>query len=121
MLDHDAEEGELRDGHVLGGAHDIITISYTRHILHGTILVVGTHHMVDLGERVSLAERFLIVINCCFSDAKNELLTQVLDERLPYKDALRRIHWIKVFEILVWSRTNSIQVSRDLWCLLELV
>ena len=59
---YNTEEGQLWDGHMLRGAHDIIAISNTSHIFHSSVLVIWTHHMINLTEGIPLTEGFLIII-----------------------------------------------------------
>ena len=71
VLDDDTEEGQLWRGHVLRAAHDRVRVSDTADVLHGAVLVIRAHHVVHFGEGVALAEVFLVVINCCFSDSED--------------------------------------------------
>ena len=47
---------------MLGRAHNAIRISDAAYILHSTELIVWAHHMVDLGEWITVSVGLLIKI-----------------------------------------------------------
>lgn len=48
-------------------------------------------------------------------------MAKKLDQRLPDKDTLWDVHGVTVLKDLVRSRAYSVEISRDSWCLLEIV
>lgn len=65
---------------MLFGAHDLIGISDAANVLHGTVLVVRAHDVVDLGERISSVEVLLVELQRRLRDAEDELVAEELDE-----------------------------------------
>ena len=46
VLDHNAEECQLRDRHVFLRAHNFVRVGNAPDILHRSVLVIGAHNMV---------------------------------------------------------------------------
>jgi hypothetical protein len=40
----------------------------------------------------------LVEIKGSFCDSEYKFVTQILYKRIPYKNSLRRIHWVVIFE-----------------------
>ena len=110
VLNDDTEEGQFGDGHVLLTAHDVVGVSDAADIFHGAVFVVGAHHVVNLGERISRTKVPLIEVQRRFCDAEHELMTKVLDERLSDEDALRHIHRVVIFEHLIWASADGVEI-----------
>ncbi len=77
--------------------------------------------MIDFGERISGAKVLLVKVKSGLCDSEHELVSEELNERLSDKDSLRHIHSIVVFENLVWTSTDGIQVSGDSRSLLKFI
>ena len=102
-------------------AHDIVRVGDAAHILHGTIFVIWTHHVINLAEWISGAEVLLIEVKSGLCDSKDLLVSEVVDQGLSDKDSLRNIHGVEILKDSVWSSTDGIQVSGYLRGLLELI
>ena len=79
VLDHSHVPGHQRNRQVFGSKTAVV-VGDTAHIFHGTILVVGAKHVVNLGERISLTVAFLEEVYSCFCDSKHELIAKVLSQ-----------------------------------------
>ena len=121
VLDHNAEESELRDGHVLLRAHNFVAISDAADVFHGAIFVIWAHDMIDFCERIACAKVALVEIQSRLSDAEHELVAEILNKRLAHKDTLGHVHGIVVLKHKVGASTDCVEISRDLGGLFELI
>jgi len=48
VLDDNNEESQLRNGHVLAAAHDVVRVRDATHIFHSAVFVVGAHNVIHL-------------------------------------------------------------------------
>jgi hypothetical protein len=121
VLDDNNEESELWDRHMLAGTHDGVSICDATYVLHSSIFVVWAHDVVDLGEWVSLTKDVLVKSKGGLSDSKNHFFSQVLNQRLSNVDSLWWVLWVEVLIESVWTSTDSIEIRRNSWGLLELI
>ena len=121
VLDHNAEESELRDGHVLLRAHNFVAISDAADVFHGAIFIIWAHDMVDFCEGIACAKVALVEIQSRLSDAEHELVAEILNKRLAHKDTLGHVHGIVVLKHKIGASTDCVEISRDLGGLFELI
>ena len=101
--------------------HDGIGIGDAADVLHGTVFVIRTHNVINLLEGIPLAEVLLVEIDGGLGHAENQLMSHVVLQTLSDKDSLRDVHGIVILKNVIRSRTNSVQIRRDLGGLLELI
>jgi len=65
---------------MLAGAHDVVTISNTSHVLHGSVLVIWAHYMIDLAEWIPASKNILIIIDCSFCDSEHEFVLKIFHQ-----------------------------------------
>ena len=79
VLDHYAEESQLRNRHVLFRAHDFIGVGDTTDVLHCAILVVRAHHVIHFCERIAGTKALLVKVQSCLGNSEYQLVTEKLD------------------------------------------
>lgn len=121
VLDNHAEEGHLGDRHILRRAHDAVTVSDAPNVFHCSVFVIWAHHVVQLGEWVSLAKILLIIVHGGLRHSEDEFMSQVFYQRFPDEYSLGRVHWVIILKECVRPGADGVEVCRNLRCLFELV
>ena len=71
VLYHYTEESQFWNRHMLFTAHDLIRISDTTDVFHGTVFVIWAHHVVNFCERIPRAKVSLVEVQRRLRDAKH--------------------------------------------------
>ena len=102
-------------------AKESFWIGDTAHILHGNMLVVWAHHMIDLTEGKPDPKWFLVKINRSFRYSEDQVSSQAFLQWLPYKDSLAWVHTIVIFENFEVPCADCEQVRWYSCCLFKLI